>query len=214
MLTPEQLDEAFEYFKQQEKKLRAMRRAQINAAQKIKKNMSVEEKIELVNTAYKDIPPELKPGMTKHPQCFNSVHMTHPKLDGQHETFAARLIRFRDKYDLDIDTFINLCNEYAEKMDKPARKGSGRKVQRTRITSRDIMNYEDFNVSPKVDKMTVISKAMGLPISYLAGYGEQDRATNNQILEAKYRKKPNKKNYKKYTEGKDDDDDEAVACPV
>lgn len=199
MLTPEQLEEAREIFRQEEIARRREKKRKIEQAQRIKDAMTVEEKIAFMNTAYKDMPELLQTGMIQRPQMFNSIHILHPHLSGQHETFAARLIRFRDKYGLDKESFLNICNVYAKQFDKKARKASGRKKQKTRITAKDLDNYENFNVCPKMDKMIVIAKAMGMSIDYFAGYGEQDSKSNNEIIEAKFRKNKKKK-YKVYKE--------------
>ena len=140
----------------QEKKLR------IASAQAIKDKMTVEEKINFLNTPYKDLPPELQPGMVKHPQKFNFVRMTKPHIGDQQETFAARLLRYRDKWHLTRENFCTIANEFGS-------------LYGTKITLRDLNNYENFNVCPKIDKMTVIAETMGLPIEYFAGYGPNNR---------------------------------------
>ena len=162
------------------------KKIQISAAQIIKDIMSVEEKIEFLNTPYGELPEELKPGMVKNPQTFNFVRISHENLGSQRETFAARLIRYRDKYHLTPDEFCKCCNEFAAKYDIPAT--STRKAQKTRITLRDIKNYENFNVCPKIDKMTVIAEAMGYSIDYFAGYGVNNRSSKNPAMEARTRK--------------------------
>jgi hypothetical protein len=178
-----------EYSEYMKKKRAAARKAleeQKATAQKIKDAMTVEEKIELMNTPFKMLPDELKPGMTQNPQMFNFVRMSKPHIGGQKETFAARLIKYMDKYSLTPERFSEICNEYASKYDLPATKN--RRAQRTRITKRDINNYENYNVCPKIDKMTVIAAAMGVGIDYFAGYGADNRRSSNEVLEAKYRK--------------------------
>lgn len=145
----------------------------IAKAQLLKNNMTVDQKIKMLNTPYDKLPEELKPGMTKFPQVFNFVRMTHPHIGAQKETFGARLIRYRDKYHLTPERFCAVCNEFAMRYDAPAR--NGRRAQKTRITLRDLSNYENFNVCPKIDKMTVIAEAMGYSIDYFAGYGPESR---------------------------------------
>ena len=150
-----------------------LKKQKINKAQKIKDKMTIRQKINMLNTPYDKLPDELKPGMTKSPQMFNFVRMTHPNIGAQKETFGARLIRYRDKYHLTPERFCAVCNEFAAKYDTPAL--DGRRAQRTRITLRDLSNYENFNVCPKIDKMTVIAEAMGYSIDYFAGYGPTTR---------------------------------------
>lgn len=147
----------------------------ISKAQVIKDAMTVEEKIRFLNTPYKDMPKELQPGMTKKPQQFNFVRMTHPHIGQQKETFAARLIRYRDKYHLTPERFCDIANEFGKKYN-------------TTITIRDIRNYENFNVCPKIDKMTLIAETMGLSIDYFAGYGSANRR-NKLYGGTKFRKK-------------------------
>lgn len=184
MLTPEQLEEARRIFAEEARKERMEQKRRINEAQEIKAHMSTEEKIRFVNTPYKDIPGKLKPGMTKFPQKFHFVHIHKHHLGVQQETLAARIIRFRDKYDLSRVEFLNICNTFAERHDLPG--------QRTRLTNRDIVNYEDFNICPKIDKMVVMADAMGIDIDYFAGYGSASRDSKNEFIHARYRKKKSK----------------------
>ena len=166
---------------------KAEKKARIKAAQKIKDAMTVEEKIEFVNTPYNKLPENLQEGMAKNPQAFNFIRMSHPHIGKQKETFAARLIRYKDKYHLTNETFADICNNYAKKYDTKATKD--RKAQRTRITVRDLESYENFNICPKIDKMTVIAEAMGVGIDYFGGYGPDSRRSKNEILESKFRKR-------------------------
>ena len=159
---------------------KAYKKLQIGYAQLIKDNMTPQQKIDMLNTPYNELPPELQPGMTKSPQMFNFVRMSKPNIGQQKETFAARLIRYRDKYHLTPERFCEVCNEYAARYDLPA--GNGRRAQRTRITKRDLENYENFNVCPKIDKMTVIAEAMGYSIDYFAGYGPASRKSKKGLV--------------------------------
>lgn len=161
-------------------------------AQKIKDAMSVADKIALMNTPFKYLPDELKPGMVQNPQVFNFVRISKPHIGRQKETFAARLIKYMDKYSLTPERFSQICNQFAVKYDMKATDYC--RAQRTRITARDINNYTNYNVCPKIDKMTVIAEAMGVGIDYFAGYGPDHRRSKNEVLEAKYRKRGPKKN--------------------
>lgn len=152
---------------------KALLKLKIGYAQLIKDEMTPSQKIDMLNTPYAKLPSDLQPGMTKSPQMFNFVRMTHPNIGAQKETFGARLIRYRDKYSLTPERFCEVCNEYAKKYDLPATET--RRGQRTRITVRDLSNYENFNICPKIDKMTVIAEAMGYAIDYFAGYGPNSR---------------------------------------
>lgn len=176
------------YMKAKRARERAVLKELKNNAQKIKNQMSVEDKINLMNTPYEKLPEELKPGMVKRPQRFNFVRISKPNIGKQKETFAARLIRYMTKYDLNEDQFSRICNEFARKYDIKAKDG---KAQITRITSTDVRNYINYNICPKIDKMTVIAKAMGVNIDYFAGYGAVNRRSNNQVLESRYRKRRN-----------------------
>ena len=151
------------------------------AAQLIKDQMTVEQKIQFLNTPYKDMPDELKVGMVKNPQKFMFVKMKNHRIGDQKETFGARLIRYRAKYSLSQKDFCELAEEY----------GKNYKVH---ITLRDMNNYENYNVSPKIDKMTLIEEVMGMKIDYFAGYGAEDRTCRNEKIESRYRAKRGKKN--------------------
>ena len=168
----------------QEEKI--LKKVQVSAAQIVKSTMSIEQKIHFLNTPYKDMPDHLKPGMVKNPQMFNFVRITHKNIGQQKETFGARLIRFREKYHLTPGEFCAMCNEYSAQYDMPAT--DTRRAQRTRITLRDISNYEDFNVCPKVDKMTLMAEAMGVSIDYFGGYGATNRRSKNAAVEARRKK--------------------------
>lgn len=169
---------------------KAEKNARLKAAQAIKDAMTVEEKIQFVNTPYKDLPEELQEGMTKNPQVFNFIRMSKPHIGEQKETFAARLIRYKDKYGLTDQRFSEICNEYAKKYDLKAT--SKHKAQKTRIRVSDLENYENYNICPKIDKMTAIAEAMGVDIDYFGGYGPMNHRSRNEILEAKYRKRNNR----------------------
>jgi len=134
----------------------------VACAQVLKGAMSDEEKIRFLNTPYRDMNPVLRPGMVKNPQKFKFVQMTKNHIGEQKETFGARLIRYRSNFHLTREQFCDIANEF----------GSSYGV---RITKRDMSNYEDFNVCPKIDKMTVIAQTMELPIEYFAGYGPSNR---------------------------------------
>ena len=165
---------------------REARKLMINAAQIIKSTMDANQKIKFLNTPYKDMPEELKPGMVKNPQMFNFVRVTHRNIGNQRETFGARLIRFREKFHYTPAGFCQWCNEIAAKYDLSATETH--RAQRTRITLRDIDNYENFNVCPKIDKMTIIAEAMGVDIDYFAGYGAQNRKSKNPTVESRKRR--------------------------
>ncbi len=162
-------------------------KVQVEAAQVIKNTMTAEQKIQFLNTPYRNMPPELQPGMVKNPQLFNFVRITHRNIGQQKETFGSRLIRWREACNMTPAEFCSYCNKIAEKYDLPAT--VSHRAQRTRITARDISNYEDFNVSPKIDKMTIIATAMGVDIDYFAGYGAKNRRSKSQMIEARRKRK-------------------------
>ena len=166
---------------------RQERKEAINRSLKIKAAMTDEQRIMMLNTPYRLLPEELKPGMTKNPQLFNFVRFSHLNIGAQKDTFGARLIRYRKAHGFRTqEEFCDYCNEFAKKYDLPATEN--RRGQKTRITKKDMENYEYNNVSPKIDKMTVIAEAMELPIDYVAGYGPKNRRSRNVVLAAKYRK--------------------------
>ena len=139
-----------------------LRKQLIAKAQLVKAVMTDDQRIKMLNTPYKDLPDELKPGMTKRPQKFKFVQMTHNNIGEQKETFGARLIRYRKNWHLTRENFCDIANEFGL-------------LYGVKITKRDMSNYEDFNVCPKIDKMTVIAQTMDLPIEYFAGYGPARR---------------------------------------
>lgn len=137
---------------------RKERKQLIAAAQIIKAKMTFDQRIKMLNTPYKDLPEALKPGMVKRPQQFKFIRMTHHHIGDQKETFGARLVRYRKNWHLTREQFCDIANEFG-------------RTYNVKITKRDMSNYEDFNVCPKIDKMTVIAETMDLPIEYFAGYG-------------------------------------------
>lgn len=139
----------------------------------LKRQMTDEEKIQMLNTPYRLLPEQLKPGMVKSPQMFNFVRMTQPNIGRQNERFGARLIKYRRNYNVNEERFCEICNEYAMRFDLPAMEN--RRAQKTRITRRDLENYELNNVCPKIDKMMIIAGATGMPLDYFAGYGPDSR---------------------------------------
>ncbi len=143
------------------------------SAQIIKDNMTPAQKIAMLNTPYSQLPDELKPGMVHRPQKFNFIRMKHLNIGAQTETFSARLIRYCDKYSLTPQRLCEICNEYAAQFDLPAT--STRPSQRIRITMRDLKEYMNYNVCPKIDKMMVIAGATDMPLDYFAGYGPNTR---------------------------------------
>ena len=175
------------YLKEKHRQAMEELREKKNAAQIIKDSMTIEEKINLMNTPYNKLPENLKPGMVKNPQTFNFVRISKPRIGRQKETFAARIIKHMNRYNLTPEKFSQICNTFARKYDLPATKD--RRRQRTRITVHDINNYVNYNVCPKIDKMTVIAEAMGVGVDYFAGYGPDNRRSKYEILESRFRKK-------------------------
>ena len=153
---------------------RAERKREKITAQAVKDQMTFDQLIKFVNTKYPELPDDLKVGMTKRPQKFNFIKMLHPNIGEQKETFAARLIRYRAKYHLSVEEFASIANEFG-------------KMHNVRITKRDIINYENYNICPKIDKMTAIAEAMGVSIDYFAGYGSNNRRSKNEFIESRYR---------------------------
>ena len=153
---------------------RAERKREKLNAQAVKDQMTFDQLIHFVNMKYPELPENLKAGMTKRPQKFNFVKMLHPNIGEQKETFAARLIRYRAKYHLSVEEFATIANEFG-------------RMHNVRITKRDIFNYENYNICPKIDKMMAIAEAMGVSIDYFAGYGSNNRKSKNEFIESRYR---------------------------
>lgn len=146
-------------------------------------NMTTEEMIKFQNTPWKDIPDWLKkalPKLVKNPEECNFVRIYDlvNKEQRQHEISASRLTRYMEKKGyvtsdengdhLHYDRFAEVCNELAEKYDLPWR--PGKRAQKVRITKHDLKNYTECRVTPKGDKMAILTKATGLPLWYLGGY--------------------------------------------
>ena len=160
------------------------------AAQKIKDAMTTEEKIKFVNTPVENMPKNLQVGMVKNPQAYNFVRMSKPHIGRQKETLAARLIKYMEKYSLTTETFCDICNEYAAKYDIPATKTQ--RGYRTRLFPRSVDGYLNYNICPKIDKLTIMAEAMGVGIDYFAGYGSDNRQSKNPVLESRFRKRKHK----------------------
>jgi len=160
-----------------------------NYAKLLKSQMTPNQKIDMLNTPYKDLPEPLKAGMTKNPQVFNFVRFAKPNIGRQQERFGARLIKYRTANHVNPKQFCDICNMYATQFDVPSEKGRG--CQRTRITLRDLESYEENNVCPKIDKMMIISAVTGLPIDYFAGYGPDSRRMPSKILKFPTSPEPN-----------------------
>lgn len=185
----------YKEMEEQRKAEREAKKARRKEAETIKDQMDPDDLIEFLNTPYKDqpewlrahnLPQILMEGMTKYPQVFNFVRFNQPNVGKQIETAGARCLRFRKDYDLSREEFAKLCNIYAKQFDLP--KTEKHRAQRTRVKESDVAHYERDNISPKIDKMTVIGKATNIPITYFAGYGPDNVLSKNDILAARYRK--------------------------
>ena len=165
-------------------------------ARELKAQMSIEERIALLNTPFEMIPKELQPGTVKWPQVHNHVRMHQQDIGYQKETSGARILRFRNTYNLSQKEFCEIANVFAKKFDLP--KDDKHRKQQTRIRPFDLDNYEFDNVSPKADKMVAISEAMGEPIEYFCGYGDP-AVPMNDFIAARYRKPKGPKGSKSKT---------------
>lgn len=150
-------------------------------------HMSPEDYIKFLNTPWEQQPEWIKENMkrlVKYTEEFNFLRVAGivSKESHQQETFGARLVRYmKDKgfitsdeegTKLHYENFAAVCNELAEKYDLKWR--PGHKAQRTRITEADLKGYTRNNITPKKDKLTVISCAMDVPVAYLGGYGPKE----------------------------------------
>jgi len=158
-------------------------------AKEMKDAMTAEQKIEFLNTPYEKLPDELKAGMTENPQVLNFIRMSHPHIGEQKDTFAARYVRMKEKYQLTDKEVSDMANIFAKKFD--LKKTDKHKAQKTRVTVNDLQRYENYNITPKIDKLTAISRALGFSIAYCGGYGPESMCSKNDVLEAKYRKRRN-----------------------
>lgn len=146
-------------------------------------DMSPEELIEFQNKPWEEIPDWIKealPKLVRNPEECNFVRIYElvEASQRQQEISASRLTRYMEKKGfitsdeegthLHFDRFSEVCNEFAEKYDLPWR--PGKKAQKVRITPRDLKNYTQCRVTPKGDKMAILTKTTGLPLWYLGGY--------------------------------------------
>ena len=167
---------------------RALKEEKLRKAQRIKDSMTVEEKIRMLNTPYEELDEDLQIGMTRNPEYHNQARMHHPHIGEQQERSAARILRFRTNHGMDEQEFCNFVNLYAKKYDiKKTKWGKGK---RTRLIVRNVKQYENFNTSPKAEKMAAIAEAMGMPVTYFEGYGKNSNVPSmkNEILAARYHK--------------------------
>lgn len=147
------------------------------------KGLSTEELIKFQNTPWSELPDWLKqdlPKLVMFPEENNFVRIYGMvnENERQKEITASRITRYMEKKrmitsdeegtKLHYDRLAEICNKVAEDYDLPWR--PGKKAQRTRITKRDLKNYTQCRVTPKHDKMAILSVATGLPLWYLAGY--------------------------------------------
>ena len=149
--------------------------------------MSPEERIEFLNRPWNEQPEWIKENITdlvKYPEQFNFLRVAEivNESERQKETFGARLVRYMETHGfitsdeegtkLHYENFSAVCNKLAEKYDLERR--PGRKAQKTRISTSDLKGYTSKNITPKKDKLTVISAATGIPIAYFGGYLDND----------------------------------------
>ena len=160
-----------------------LRKEQKEKIEQFFEGMSTEELIKFQNTPWNELPEwirEAMPKLVQYPMENNYVRIYGlvNKDQRQQEITASRLTRYMEKHGfitsdeegthLHYDHFAEVCNEFAEKYDLPWR--PGRKSQKVRITKRDLKNYTQCRVTPKGDKMAVLSSVTELPLWYLGGY--------------------------------------------
>lgn len=189
-------------------KEKAERNKKRETAQSIKDAMTINERIEFLNTPFVELPDALRDDkLVLHPQELNFVRFADPGAGLQRETFAARLIRYMDSHGfvttdeetgnvkLDLERFSQICDEFAKPFDTKARRGH--RPQKTRVSPTNLNSYVNWNITPKIDKLTVISEAMNCDIEYLCGYrddtppkgGEYNVPFGGGPLGTKFRKK-------------------------
>ena len=168
---------------QKRKENTPVRKIQKEKLEQFFEGMSPEELIAFQNTPWSEIPDWIKEAMPKLVQ--NPERCKYVRIYGlvndkqrQREIAASRITRymeskgfitsFEGKTTLHYENFSKVCNEIAEKYDLKWR--PGQRGQRTRITPRDLKNYTQARVTPKGDKMAILTIATGLPLWYLSGY--------------------------------------------
>ena len=146
-------------------------------------SMTPDELIKFQNTPWEELPEWLKedlPKLVRHPEENNYVRIYDlvNKEQRQKEITASRITRYMENHGfitsneegthLHYDKFAEVCNQLAEKYDLPW--AHGKRMQKVRITKRDLQNYTECRVTPKGDKMAILAQATELPLWYLGGY--------------------------------------------
>ena len=159
-------------------------------------SMTTEQWIEFQNKPWEEIPDWLKealPKLVRNPETNNFVRIYDlvEETERQKEISASRLVRYleakrfitsdEEGTKIDYDRFIKVCDEVCEKYDLPRTKT--KRQQKVRITARDIKNYTQCRVTPKGDKMAILTKVTGMPLWYLAGYKDNRVANSSNPLE-------------------------------
>jgi len=89
---------------------------------------------------------------------YDFMHMNERTQRRVDET-ADRLNKYLDDHGLRDIRFCDMCNDYAREHD-----------YRARITPTDVRGYKNGWWSPKIDKLTLICHATGMPLEYFTGY--------------------------------------------
>lgn len=101
---------------------------------------------------------------------YHFITMVRNTFDVPQMSIGDRINSFCEKYNMSHAEFARLANEYAKKYN-------------VKVTDRDIHNYTAHRCCPKIDKLTAISKAMGVPVAYFVGYGNNECKSSKQKIE-------------------------------
>ena len=142
----------------------------LSESRAIKAKMSFSEVVDFLNTPYLAMSEMMQVDMTKRPTAMTAVKMFYEDDEYmQVQTPGSRIFQLRHKMKKSRPEFARFVSYYGEPYN-------------TKLTVLDLENYELYNVTPKIDKMKLISLATGVSIDYLSGYGSVNITSNNNIV--------------------------------
>lgn len=110
--------------------------------------------------------------MMKYPYHYDWINMDNGTGLNKRRVTGERIRMFRKKYNLSRRAFAELCNAFAVKYG-------------TRVTQNDIAGYENYKCQPKIDKLTAISVATGMPRTWYCGFGSDNQSSSSKYFTTK-----------------------------
>ena len=146
----------------------------MKASRAIKAKMTIDQFIDFLNTPYQGKSETMSVDATKNPMKMRFVGIVHKNEElKQRETTGSRIFRIRNKARMTQAEMVRFVNQYG-------------KDYEIKITLDDLVRYEEFNVTPKHDKLWLIAVAFGVSVDYLSGYGDNDCKSDNFIIDARF----------------------------